>query len=179
MRGRLLSVVLLVAMGVLVCWNPAGSQDDGEREQRREQLRRSRALLVEALEQIDSGAYDSAEVTLRVVLEGDSANADAHYHLGRALLARGDTTAAAAILGQGVERAHFSTRLKLLLARLQIAGGMAAEAGTLVDGVLRIRPRDGEALYVRGLAYLAVGDSLSALSAWRTSLEVAAGGPEP
>ena len=125
------------------------------------------------------GERERSERVASAVVQGDSANADAHYHLGRALLARGDTTAAAAILGQGVERAHFSTRLKLLLARLQIAAGTAAEAGTLVDGVLKIRPRDGEALYVRGLAYLAVGDSLAALSAWRTSLEVAAGGPEP
>jgi len=78
-----------------------------------------------------------------------------------------------------VERAPFSTRLKLLLARLQIDAGRAAEAGALLDGVLEIRPRDGEVLYVRGLAYLAMGDSLGALSAWRTSLVVAVGGPEP
>jgi Flp pilus assembly protein TadD len=177
MRGRLAAAVLFATTGLLVLGSQAGSQGGGDREQRREQLRRSRALLAEAMEQIDSGAYDSAEVKLRVVLEGDAANADAHYHLGRTLLARGDTTAAAVVLGQGVERAPFSTRLKLLLARLQIDGGRAEEAGALLDGVLAIRPRDGEALYVRGLAHLAVGDSLTALSTWRTSLEVAVGDP--
>jgi Flp pilus assembly protein TadD len=179
MRGRRRTATLLVALGVLGGWNQAVSQDDAEREQRREQLRRSRVLLAEAREQIDSGAYDSAEAKLRTVLETDVANADAHYLLGWTLLARGDTTAAATIVEQGVERAPFSTRLKLLLARLQIDAGRAEEAGALLDGVLKIRPRDGEVLYVRGLAHLAMGDSLGALSAWRTSLAVAVGGPEP
>jgi predicted Zn-dependent protease len=178
MNGRARASLLLVATGVLAWWSPADSQGEGEREQRREQLRQSRALLGDAGDLFAAGAYDSAGVRLRVVLENDQANPDAHYLLGRVLLAQGDTAAAVTITEQGVGRAPLSTRLKLLLARLQIEAGRADEAGRLLDEVLALCPRDGEVLYLRGLAHFASGDSLAALAAWRSSLAIVAGGPE-
>ena len=177
MTMRLRAALVLAVMGALAGWGQADSQDGSGREERREQLQRSRALLSEALEQIDAGDDAAAEETLRAVLEIDAANADAHYLLGRTLLAGGDSAAAVAIVAQGVELAPFSTRLKLLLARVQLATGGAEEAGALLDDVLRIHARDGEALYLRGLAHLALGDSVAALSVWRKSLAIAAGDP--
>ena len=171
--------ITAVLLGLFVVGADAVAQSNGDREARREQVRRSRALLAEAVAAIDAGEFEAATVNLRTVLEGDPRNADAHYHLGRTLLAQGDTTGARAMLVEGTEKAPLSTRMKLLLARLQLAEGSPEEAAALLDGVLVIRPKDGESLYLRGLAYLAVGDSLAALEAWRTSLEITVEGGRP
>jgi predicted Zn-dependent protease len=174
---RLAFLSILVAL--LVGGIRTDAQDSGERDRRREQIRRSRAQLAEALKHIESGAYDSAAVKLDGILADDPGNADAHFHLGRTWLARADTTAAVSVLRQGAERAPLSTRMKLLLARLLIAGGSPTEAAAMLDGVLIIRPEDGETLYLRGLAHLAGGDSLAALETWRKSLEIEVEGKSP
>ena len=169
-RGVRLAIGLAL-FGSLFAGAIATAQDDGEREARREQLRQSRALLSEAVDAIESGDNESAAVKLRSLLERDPENPDAHYHLARVLIAQGDTAEARTVLEAGAEKAPLSTRIKLMLARLQIADGSPAEAAVLLDGILTLRPHDGETLYLRGLAHLAVGDSLAAVEAWRTSLE--------
>ena len=63
-------------------------------------------------------------------------------------------------------------RLKIALGRLEFTRGHIEQAAELTDGVLAIKPREGEALYLRGLIRLAEGDTTEALDAWRSSLEV-------
>ena len=179
MTRKLGLTIVSVLVGAFALGADAIAQSDVDREARREQIRRSRALLAEAVDAIDAGEHESASVSLRTILEDDPRNADAHYHLGRTLLAQGDTTGARAILLAGTEKAPLSTRMKLLLARLHIIEGSPEAAAALLDGILKLRPKDGETLYLRGLAHLAVGDSLAALEAWRTSLEIAVEGGRP
>ena len=74
------------------------------------------------------------------------------------------------VLAEGVENAPLSSRLKLFLARLKLAQGDLEGATELLDQVLAIKPKEGEALYLRGLACLDRGDTLQAMEEWESAL---------
>ena len=77
---------------------------------------------------------------------------------------------AAVMLETGVEEAPLSSRLKLLLARLRLAEGRMDAAGGLVDDVLSVKPREEEALYLKGLIALERGDTTRAIDSWQKAL---------
>ncbi len=137
---------------------------------RREVIRRGRLMLKEAVRQIRSGELDSASTNLESILAEDPKNADAFYHAARVLVRRGDTTAAVARLEDGVRAAPLSSRLKLFLARLRIAAGDLDGAGELVGKVLAIKPREAEALYLKGWILVERGDTAGAADAWHEAL---------
>ncbi len=170
---------LLIMAGLLAGAGLGYAQDADERETRREQIRRTRSMLSEAVELLDAGDHVSASAKLTEVLADDPGSAEAHYLLGRSQLAAGDTTAAVATLTEGIGHAPLSPRLKMLLARVRIERAAPEEAAALLDDVMRVRKRDPEVLYLRGLAHLAVGDSVAALGLWRKSLEITVEGGKP
>ena len=75
-------------------------------------------------------------------------------------------------LTDGVRVAPLSSRLKILLGRLELLGGNVERASELTEGVLAIKPREGEALYLLGLIQLAEGDTTEAMDSWHRALEV-------
>ena len=156
----------LAAVGLLaLAAAPAAAQDRGEA------MRQCRAHLREAVAAFEAARYDSVLGALDRVLECDPANADAFYWRGRVFLARADTVRALETLTAGTAAAPLSSRLKLLLARVLFTKGKPAEASEHIDAVLAVKPREPEALYLRGLVRLAQGDTASALSDWTRSLE--------
>jgi cytochrome c-type biogenesis protein CcmH/NrfG len=152
---------------------PSSAQQASDQEERRAKLKQCRLLLRESLDLIGSSEYDSALVRLRTVLEVDPKNADAFYHISRVLLWQGDTTEAVSVLARGIEKAPRSSRLKLLLARSKLIDGDLEGAADLLNGVLAIKPREGEALYLSGVVFLERGDTLQAIETWENALRSA------
>ena len=74
------------------------------------------------------------------------------------------------MLAKGIEKSPLSSRLKLLLARSMIAEEQLAEASELIDAVLAIKPKEGEALFLKGIVFLAQGDTLKAIQNWEDAL---------
>ena len=170
---RYVCVVLILGAAVL---SPIGivaqTEKESARLERRSQIRQCRALLKESLRAIDGGEYDSALVSLGEALKCDPKNPNVFYHTARVLLIENDTTGATDTLAAGIRKAPLSSRLKLLQARLKVARSELTEAGELIDGVLAIKPNEGEALYLKGLVSLEQGDSTGAVTAWRQALDV-------
>ena len=164
MIRQLIRIVPCVAI-LLVVTAQAQTDEDVARQARRQKMATCRAFLKTALASMDEGRYTEAEIALDSVLICDPDNPDAYYHKARIALHGDatDTTAAASALTTGVERAPRSTRLKLLLARVHLAGGKFDDAATLLDDVLAIKPREGEALYLKSLVLLNRADTTQAL----------------
>jgi Flp pilus assembly protein TadD len=129
------------------------------------------SMIKESQRQLAAEQYDSVTVTLDQVRELDPDNPDAFYYQALTHLALADTAQALTVLSDGVERAPLSSRLKLLLARLLLYDGNYDEAESVLNTLLRFKPRDPETLYLRGLVSLAKGDSTQALDNWQTALE--------
>jgi cytochrome c-type biogenesis protein CcmH/NrfG len=176
MRSRkatqFLALVLAWAGLCVAAW-AAGEQSPSERQTKRELCR---SLLRESLQAFEAGKADSALVHLRGVLECDPNNPDAFYHTARVFISKADTSGAMTALSEGVQKAPLSSRLKLFLARLEIARGGLEDAAQLVNKVLAIKPDEGEAHYLFGLIHLERGDTTQALDTWQKALEVSDGG---
>lgn len=108
-------------------------------------------------------------------MERDPNNADALFHFGRLMLWQGDSAGAISMLEAGVKEAPLSSRLKLLLARLKLAEGDIDVAAGLVLDVLSVKPREGEALYLRGRILLERGDTTRAVDSWEEALRTRLG----
>jgi len=129
-------------------------------------------LLRETLKEIDAGNYDAALADIDSVLLCNPKNADAYYHRGRILISKKDTTAAVAALTDGVKIAPLSTRNRLLLARLKLELNAIDEASEQIDNVLAIKPRQSEALYLKGMVQLAKGDTTQTVETFEKSLDL-------
>jgi len=147
-----------------------GQEGSAELDARREALRRCRALLKETIEEIDAGNYQTAMAKIDSVILCDPKNADAYFHRGRILIRQKDTTSAVSALEKGVEMAPLSTRNRLLLARLKLDLNAPDEALEQIDKVLAVKPRESEALYLKGMVFLAKSDTTAALEILEKSL---------
>ncbi len=156
-RGLLALLVLLLPGGVLAGDPPSPRA-------------RCRSLLAEAHAALAAGQPDSALSSLTAVLEIDPTDPDAHYLIGGIQLAAADTAAAITTLTEGMKLAPLSSRLKLLTARIDLAQGRLAAADSLALTVLALKPRQADALFVRGMAALARQDSTAALAHWQLAL---------
>lgn len=148
-----------------------GQESSEELDARREALRRCRALLKDTIEKIDAGNYEAALADIDSVILCDPKNADAYFHRGRILVRKNDTTSAVSALEKGVEMAPLSTRNRLLLARLKLGLNAPDEALEQIEKVLAVKPRESEALYLKGMAYLAKSDTTTAVEAFEKSLD--------
>lgn len=170
------STVLAIVIGsfILVAGSvPVSSQTaDTDRLTTIARMKQCRLFLKSAKEYVTEGLYDSALIVLDSVLSCDPKNPDGFFRKGQILLYTGDTALAISAFSLGVERAPMSSRIKLALARLKLATGATEEATTLIDAVLAIKPRQSEALYLRGMCFLAVGDSTAALERMQKALDL-------
>lgn len=141
-------------------------------------IKHSRALLSEAQAAFAAGESDTALARLESILIEDPANPDAFYFIGLIKLSDADTSGAEVALVEGVRLAPMSRRLKLLLARVWVEAGKTTEAEELVGEVMSLRPRDVDALYIKGLIALASSDSTAAIEIWDTALSEELGGGE-
>jgi cytochrome c-type biogenesis protein CcmH/NrfG len=178
MMDRMRAAYLLAAVGcicvaLMVCADLATAAD------RRAVVQRSRALLSAAQAAFAAGETDSALIRLNEVLVEDPANPDAFYFIGLIMLSEADTSGAEVALVEGVTLAPLSRRLKLLLARVWTETGKTDEAEELVNEVMSIRPRDLDALYIKGLIALARNDSTTAMEFWDTALAEELGEERP
>lgn len=167
-----------MVFGVVLCAGLWLCVEDSVAADRQTTIQRSRALLLEAQEAFAVGETDTALARLEMVLEEDPANPDAFYFIGLIKLSHADTSGAEVALTNGVKLAPLSRRLKLLLARVWVEAGKTDEAEALVAEVMAIRPRDLDALYIRGLIALARNDSTEAIGLWETALTEELGGGE-
>ncbi len=137
-----------------------------------ERIKKSRSLLRYAVECIRNDSSESALQALDSILAIDQKNPDAYYYKGLIHLHNGDSTLAVEELSTGAIVAPLASRTKLLLARIYLASGNVSEARILIDGVLAIKPSEGEALYLKGLSLLAVQDTAAALDKLEQAIEV-------
>lgn len=166
-RSRWGSIVLAVIglmAGLSLLADASGNAD------RQATIQRSRDLLADAQEAFAAGQADSALSRLESILVDDPANPDAYYMIGIIKLSNADTSGAEVALAEGVRKAPLSRRLKLLLARVWVELGRSDEAEKLVAEVMMLRPRDLDALYIKGLIALARSDTTTALELWETAL---------
>lgn len=131
----------------------------------------ARRLLRGAVENYRAGDMERAVVLLDSLDTVDADNPDAVLLRAKVLLNSADTLSAQSLLEQSIEKSPRSARLKLLLARVYLDQQRLEEAEGLVDKVLRIRPHESEALYLKGLARAARGDTLQALDLYERALE--------
>lgn len=160
--------ILVVFVLVVAVAAAASAQDDKYAKRKA-----ARKLLKTAVENIDSGQYGVAMTILDSVLVVDAKNADAFYYHGLALIYSGDTALATQTLTEGTVVAPMSSRIKLMLARLHLKAGEYALAESLVSAVLAIKPREGEALYLKGSIALAQGDTAAAVASFEHALQAA------
>jgi Tfp pilus assembly protein PilF len=163
--------LLIVLFAVLALGQLAGSpgrSQDTDRAQRRAQVG---ALLAGAQEYLHAEKYDSARTALTAVLEIEPANQDAYYYLAASYLAQDDEPQAREMLAEGMAKAPMSSRLKFFMARLHIGAGEYDEAEQLIVAVLRFKPNNPEALYLRGMSRLAAADTNAALADWEAALD--------
>jgi tetratricopeptide (TPR) repeat protein len=148
-----------------------GQESSDDLDARREALRRCRALLKSTIDKIDAGNYEGALADIDSVILCDPKNADAYFHRGRILVRKNDTTSAVSALEKGVEMAPLSTRNRLLLARLKLSLDAPDDALEQIEKVLAFKPRESEALYLKGMVYLAKSDSTAAIEILEKALD--------
>lgn len=165
------SISLFLCMATcIICMNacPLSAQDISPADK----MKQCRDLLRQAHQHIDGGDLESALSALDSVLLCDERNPDAYYHKSRVHLLHSDTTLAIQALEKGMELAPLSTRLKLLAVRLYYAREMYDDAAKLLDAVLAIKPREGEAIYLRGVSLLHAGDTVAAIDAFARAIDI-------
>ncbi|MEE9553579.1 MAG: tetratricopeptide repeat protein [candidate division Zixibacteria bacterium] len=170
MTRYLLLSILITAL------SPAfNAQGEGSDPDRKALIKLCRGYLKNARTQMDSGNYDIASAYLDSVFQCDSKNPDAFYYKARILASLGDTTGVIDLLSDGVVKAPRSSRLKLILARYLISRGSPNDAVEHIDNVLAIKPREGEALYLKGQISQARGDTTAAVELYQKALDVSLG----
>lgn len=129
-------------------------------------------FLKSAKEAFESGNYDKATQNIDSILAVDASNPDAVYYKAKILVISNDTAQAISALKEGVTSAPRSSKLNLLLARLELSRNMYSEAMASIENILMFRPRDGEALYLKGKGLLLQGDTLQAAEILEKALEI-------
>ena len=169
------AIILCGLVAVIVAQTPrVNAQDNGESiATRRDKAKQCRRLLKHALQNIEIGALDSAQVDLDSALLCDPRNPDIYYHQGFIHASRGDTLRAVETMTEGVAQAPLSSRLKIGLARLHLERGEYNSAVELLDAVLAFKPRECEALYLKGLLHLNRSDTAAAVNQFQKALEKA------
>lgn len=165
----------LVLSGLVTVFShlTAFAQVDGSDSDRKAILKLCRNLLKNAVTQMDSGNYDAALANLDSVFQCDPGNPDAFYYKALILGWRSDSASVMETLSEGTEKAPLSTRLKLMLARYLISRGSLDEAAVQIDMVLAIKPKEGEALFLKGLILEKQDDTNGALEMYRNAFNAA------
>jgi Tfp pilus assembly protein PilF len=158
-------------VAIAVCWASPTLGDEAASGTKYDKVRDGRRLIKAVRSSIRAGQYDSVMIGLDSVLAGDSSNAAAWYYRGLLQTKTGDTTLACESLRQGASRAPLSTRIKLLLARLDLIGGDPVEAEAILNQVLAIKPNEAEALYLKALLQLQRSDTTAALESFEHALK--------
>ena len=164
---RLISLTLIVIVFAI----SAFAQSDLDKAAKKAAVQKCRSLLRETVQEVENGNYSIALALLDSVIICNEDNPDAYYYKGRIHYLQGDTTEAVAFLSKGVEKAPKSTRLKLLWARIEMDRLNYDVASGLVDSVLAIKPRESQALYLKGLYYLSQNDTTMAINVMGNALE--------
>ena len=150
------------------------AQDSGlTKKEKRKLARQTRATYKSAVKHFEVSEYDSALILIDSVLKMDSSNPDAYFYAGRIHLIKGDTTAAEAVLEQGLIATPRSSRLKILMARLKLASNDLPSALELTEAVLGFKPHEAEALYIKGMCLLVQGDTTAAVDILEQAAEIA------
>lgn len=165
--------IIVLSLIVLFICVSLGAQETDSKLSRRDIIKQNRLLMKESLTLIDNNHLDSASIYLDSILTLDNKNPDAHYYKGFILLQKGDTTTAMTILSDGISKSPMSTRLKILSSKILLNQGSFAEAGLLLDKILAIKPREGEALYLKGVSLLEVNDTAAAIEKFQKALGIA------
>ena len=166
---RLITLMLFVLMPAVLL----AQDSDLTKKEKRKLTREARVMYKSAVNHFGASEYDSAKTLVDSVLKIDKSNPDAYFYAGRINLIKGDTTAAVGILDQGIIASPRSSRLKILMAKLKLATGDVPLALELSEAVLAFKPREAEALYVKGMCLLAQGDSLTAVDILEQATEIA------
>lgn len=171
--ARIATATLLV---LLLAASLCGQSDSPSGDDKQARLKLVRQHLKQAIKEAKSEQYPEALASLDSVLAIDEKNADAFYYKSLVFVHSGDTAAATEVLVEGTSKAPFSARIKLLLARLYLVDGKTDQAVQLIDTVLAIKPRLGEALYLKGMASAILSDSAAAVEALAKALEITLAG---
>lgn len=164
------SIVAFLLITILV--SSSAVAQELTKEEKRARRKMARSLLKEANQLIDEGNYDRALVVTDSLLDFDSSNPDAFYNKGLILLKTGDSVNAVTTLEEGAQAAPLSTRIRLLLARIQIANGELDKATGHLDMVLKVKPHQSEALYLRGLVHAQKNETAQAIELFKKALEL-------
>lgn len=170
--NRIIAVSFLIG---IISAPAARSQTEAPLSERQMTIKMCRDLLREAVAQMDSSNYDKAVVYLDSVFQCDPANPDAFYFKAMILGWKADTAGVMKLLETGIEKAPISTRLKVLLARYLISRGFYDGAFDQIENVLAIKPRDGEALYLKGIILQARNDTTGAVEIYKKALDISIG----
>ncbi|RKX19745.1 MAG: hypothetical protein DRP35_07185 [Candidatus Zixiibacteriota bacterium] len=149
------------------------AQEIDKKISRKEIIKQSRLLMKESIKLIDNNKYDSALIFLDSILSIDKKNPDAHYYKGFIFLEKGDSTTAMTVLSEGISKSPMSTRLKILSSKVLLNQGDYTEAGILLDKILAIKPKECEALYLRGVSLLEANDTVTAIEKFQKALGIA------
>ncbi|MEE8575782.1 MAG: tetratricopeptide repeat protein [candidate division Zixibacteria bacterium] len=148
----------------------SGSSDGLSAKERRKESRR---LLKQVRNSFVDGELAAALASVDSILAIDEGNPDAYHYWGRILIRQADTLLADSVLDAGIEHAPKSSRLKLYLSRIRLKQGKTESALSLAEGVLAIKPRESEALYLKGMALVQQGDSAQATEVLQRATEIA------
>lgn len=138
---------------------------------RKQIIKESRALLKSAIKRLEAGEYSESMTYLDSVILLDKNNPDAYYYKGQAFLSLNDTSQALEFLSEGVKMAPRSSRLKLLLANIQLKHMNYDVVLSLTNEVLAFKPNEGMALYLKGSALMDTGDTTGALVEFDKAIE--------
>lgn len=172
----MIKYIIAVILATLAYSSSALPQAGSSISDRQMTINICRNLLKEAVADIDSGKYDEALTRLDSVFHCDQANPDAFYYKALILGWRADTVGVMKLLESGVEKAPLSSRLKVLLARYLIARGSHDKAWDHVESVLAIKPRECEALYLKGMILEERKDTAAAVETYRKALDISLSG---
>lgn len=171
--GRTIFLVLVVLATFFHVATVCAQSENSQKSDKRARAKQTRKILKGAVKNFEKRDYQTALVQLDSVIALIVSNPDGYYYKGLIQTRLGDTSAAIETLARGVSQAPMSSRIKLLLARLYIDAGRVDDAFLLIGRVLAIKPREGEALYLRGLVEMHKGDTSSATVTFNQALDLA------
>ncbi len=163
MLKKLLVIILLFSCAV--------QAQEMTKEEKRAKRKNVRLYLKKSIAYFNNHQLDSASLYIDSLLTLAPKNPDAYYYLGLIHIENADTTLADSVLSQGSDVAPLSTRIKILLSRIKIEQKDFEASAELLDAILRIKPREPETLYLRGITYLHMNDTTKAIEYLKHGLE--------
>ncbi len=168
-KALLVWLSILIIAGVPI--NAYSQTISDSAQEKRKRVKLSRHFLKESKALINDNKASEALPLLDSVLAIDAKNPDAHYYKASILVQSGDTTQATLILTDGISKAPLSSKLKISLARIYLAQNNVTGASELIDNILAIKPRQGEALYLKGVTLLEQNDTAQAVEIFQKVLQ--------